>query len=45
MRCPVCGVEMVIWKVTEEGPVYVCRNQRCPQFDSRLKKAEEQKES
>lgn len=37
---------MVIWKVTEEGPVYVCRNQRCPQFDSRLKKAEtEQKES
>ena len=43
MQCDVCGLEMVIYEVTEDGPVYVCRNKRCPAFDKRLKKPEEEK--
>lgn len=41
MKCPSCGLEMVIWKVDEAGePVYSCRNAKCQQFDQRLKKPE-----
>ena len=41
MKCPDCGLEMVIWKVDEDGrAVYSCRNARCRSFDQRLKKQE-----
>ena len=42
MQCEVCGLEMVIYEVTDDGPVYVCRNKRCPAFDRRLKKPKEE---
>lgn len=46
MRCPECGLEMVIYQVNEkpEGgreTVYACRNKRCSQFDQRLKRKAE----
>lgn len=44
MRCPQCGLEMVIWKASvQEGKreiIYACRNPRCPAFDARLKQKE-----
>lgn len=41
MKCPACGVEMMLFQKDQQGkPVYVCRNPRCPQFDKRLKKEE-----
>ena len=43
MQCDVCGLEMVIYEVTVDGPVYVCRNKRCSAFDQRLKKPAEEK--
>lgn len=49
MKCPNCGLEMVIYQVTknekgEREVTYACRNQRCPAFDKRLKKATASKE-
>lgn len=43
MRCPECGVDMMIYRatVTGEGKVereMVCRNPRCSLFDRRLSK-------
>lgn len=43
MKCPVCGLEMVIFGVQWDGAgkedvLYSCRNKRCPQFDKRLEK-------
>jgi len=29
---------MIVYQVTEEGPEFVCRNQRCGAFDQRLRK-------
>lgn len=45
MQCEVCGLEMVIYEVTDDGPVYVCRNKRCTAFDQRLKKREKEEEN
>lgn len=52
MKCPVCGVEMLLYgrKTGESGTevsTYVCRNKRCPRFDERLrrKSAEERAEA
>lgn len=42
MKCAVCGLEMIVYQVTEDGPVYVCRNKRCPDFDKRLRKETEE---
>ena len=45
MRCPECGLEMMIYQatVTAEGleQEMVCRNPRCSQFDRRLQRKEE----
>ncbi|MCQ2439431.1 MAG: hypothetical protein MJ074_06690 [Oscillospiraceae bacterium] len=45
MRCPGCGVEMMIYETreTEHGreAVYVCRNRQCRNFDDRLVKKTE----
>lgn len=47
MRCPVCGLEMLLYgkTVNEQGETmqseYVCRNKRCVRFDIRLKKKTE----
>lgn len=46
MKCPECGLEMMIYRanVTAEGRTiaeYVCANKRCPRFDVRLKRTQE----
>lgn len=43
MRCPVCGLELMLYEVqkTQSGGqerIYTCRNPRCERFDARLKK-------
>lgn len=41
MRCPECGLEMLIYQVSVDASgvpevEYVCRNPRCGRFDRRL---------
>lgn len=45
MKCPQCGVEMLIYRTgagkdgTRER-AYSCRNRNCPRYDERLRKKE-----
>ena len=41
MICPECGLEMLLYQVTEQADgtretEYVCRNPRCGRYDRRL---------
>lgn len=41
MTCPECGLEMLLYQVTEQADgtretEYVCRNPRCGRYDRRL---------
>lgn len=43
MKCPECGLEMMIYSATVNADGgretdYVCRNPRCARYDRRLKK-------
>ena len=43
MKCPECGLELMIYSVKVNGDGasetdYVCRNPRCVRFDRRLEK-------
>lgn len=29
MKCETCGIAMLLVRLTEQGPVYRCRNPRC----------------
>lgn len=47
MKCPECGLELMIYDVTrdEQGTAqinYVCRNPQCGKYDRRLTKKAEQ---
>ena len=49
MKCEVCELDMVIYRVEEKEDgtretVHVCRNPKCPRFDKRLRKEQETKE-
>lgn len=46
MKCPECGLEMMIYSATVNADggsdtAYVCRNPQCARYDRRLRKKED----
>lgn len=50
MKCPECGLEMMIYSATVNADggsdtAYVCRNPQCARYDRRLRKLRKKKDA